>query len=104
MYLIDVVAGLTLLATAVSEAPVLTAGNAKVSPLSPEPAAPSDALRVLTHPPQKSQLSKREAKPGLLDVFERGDASVGITVFSVSLCEYTEASNSFIVRSALPAT
>ena len=64
---------LALLATAISAAPALLS-DAKVCPLSLQPAAPTDAV-ILIHSPQNSQLSKREA--GAMDILE---TSVSIAV------------------------
>lgn len=66
---------LALLATAISAVPVVPiTGDAKVCPLSLQPAAPTDAV-ILIHSPQNSQLSKREA--GAMDILE---TSVSIAV------------------------
>lgn len=56
---------LALLATAISAAPVLNTGDAKVCSLSQLATTRTDRCHLLTHPSQNSQLSKREAEPGL---------------------------------------
>jgi hypothetical protein len=65
----------------------------------------TDWCRVLTHPPQNSQLSKRDAAPGLqVDILENEDASVRTTVLSVDSYDCTDTLNrKRLVRSALPA-
>jgi hypothetical protein len=56
----------------------------------------TDRCRVLTYPPQNSQLSKREAEPGVAvigDILDSEDESVRTTVFSVDLYDCTDTLN-----------
>jgi len=88
---------LAMLATAITAAPVLTTGDAKVSSLF-RYSLHRRRLKpvVLTHHPQASQLSKREAAPGdslIGGILDNGDASVRNAVLSVRSGDCTNAFN-----------
>jgi hypothetical protein len=88
---------LAMLATAITAAPVLTTGDAKVSSLFRYSLHRRRLMPVvLTHHPQASQLSKREAAPGdslIGEILDNGDASVRTAVLSVGSGDCTNASN-----------